>query len=171
MPEPETPEKTIKRLEEIVTDFDNINSSLFRVMDSQIQAIISSDASKVEELSHFHSALHRDFKDKELELVSLLKNVLNRSENENIPLTLSSVAELYPQYKYKIDEWKHVLNETTRRLQKKNAQVVDLLEFALSRNARMMHSIYTMYSAKNTHYSPEGSKEGVLSGVAVNQQV
>jgi flagellar biosynthesis/type III secretory pathway chaperone len=166
----ETPETVINRLEKIVADFDIINNSLFRVMDSQIQAIITSDALKVEELSQFYSAMHCDFKKKELELISIVKEVINTSEIQNLPIQLSSVAVVYPQYKYKIEEWKQSLNETTRRLQKKNERVVNLLEFAQSSNASMMHTIYSMYSAKNTHYSSKGSKAGIMSGVAVNQQ-
>ncbi|MCC5913841.1 MAG: flagellar export chaperone FlgN [Balneolaceae bacterium] len=161
----------LSRISQSVEGLNRTSQELFMVMDEQIQAIVSADAERVEKLSEEHSILHGRFKEHEREFVKELEKSLDKIMDDKRKIRLAALKEIYPESATKIEQWKMVLSENTRRLQKKHNQVVDLLEFALARNAKLMHSIYSLGDSKNTHYSPTGGKSEVASGVAVNHQV
>lgn len=165
-----TPDKALSNVSESVDGLYNTSRQLFLIMEEQVQAIIAADAKRVEKLAEEHADLQGRFRFYENALRNEVR-ALSAPENEGEPKSgFDELKKRYPESAGKIEEWKALLTENTQRLQKKHKQVVELLDFALERNARMMHSIYSMHNNKNTHYSPTGGKEGVLSGVAVNHE-
>lgn len=145
------------------------SEQLIYVMEEQIQAIISSSPEKIEELTEKQTAIQSEYKKQERAfIVELERNVEDTKEGE-IP-KLGDLKTKFPEQEQQIDRWKATLSQNARNLQRKNKQLVDLLEFALNRNTRLMHSFYTLFNDKNSHYSPTGQKSNIASGVAVNQE-
>ena len=101
-------------------------------------------------------------------IVELERNVEDH-ENSGVP-KLADLVVKFPDEEQTINNWKATLSQNAKNLQRKNKQLVDLLEFALNRNTRLMHSFYTLFNNKNSHYSPTGQKSHIASGVAVNQE-
>lgn len=160
----------IQQLDSIVHDLHQTSQQLIYVMEEQIQAIISSSPDKIEELTEKHSEIQGEYKKHERAfLLELENNMADRAET-NTSMTLTELKKLFPNYEDQIETWKVKLSQNTIRMQKKNEQLVDLLEFALTRNAKLMHSFYSLFNNKNSHYSPNGEKSNVRSGVAINQE-
>lgn len=153
----------------IVSALYQTSEQLIYVMEEQIQAIISSSPEKIEELTEKQTAIQSEYKKQERAfIVELERNVEDTNDGE-IP-KLGDLKVKFPDQEQQIDRWKVTLSQNARNLQRKNKQLVDLLEFALNRNTRLMHSFYTLFNDKNSHYSPTGQKSNIASGVAVNQE-
>lgn len=160
----------IQELNDIVMALDQTSEQLIYVMEEQIQAIISSSPDKIQELTDRQSAMQSEYKKYERAFISELKKSTGIADTGESAPRLGDLKLKYPAEESKIDHWKVTLSQNAKRLQRKNQQLVDLLEFALQRNTRLMHSFYTLFSNKNDHYSPKGQKSMVSSGVAVNQE-
>lgn len=153
----------------IVSALYQTSEQLIYVMEEQIQAIISSSPEKIEELTEKQTAIQSVYKKQERAfIVELERNVEDIKDGE-LP-KLRDLKTKFPDQEQQIDRWKVTLSQNARNLQRKNKQLVDLLEFALNRNTRLMHSFYTLFNDKNSHYSPTGQKSNIASGVAVNQE-
>lgn len=160
----------IRELNTIIMALDQASEQLIYVMEEQIQAIISSSPAKIQELTDKQTAMQSEYKKHERAFITELKKYVDlASDGESVP-RLGDLKTKYPEEQNLIDRWKVTLSQNAQRLQRKNQQLVDLLEFALKRNTRLMHSFYTLFNDKNSHYSPSGQKSSVTSGVAVNQE-
>jgi len=159
----------LRDIDYIVLDLHETSQQLIYVMEEQIQAIISSSPEKIEELTEKQSSIQSEYKKHERAfIVELERNVID-AESGNLP-KLGDLVMKFPHEEKKINHWKATLSQNARNLQRKNKQLIDLLEFALNRNTRLMHSFYTLFNNKNSHYSPTGQKSQIASGVAVNQE-
>ena len=159
----------LQDLDEIVKNLRETSEQLIYVMDEQIQAIVSSSPDKIEELTDKQSAMQSIYKKQERAFIVELERHIEGSRSSDIP-KLSDLIEKFPEEEEQIKKWRATLSLNARNLQRKNKQVVDLLEFALNRNTRLMHSFYTLFNNKNSHYSPTGRQTNIASGVAVNQE-
>ena len=160
----------LRDIDYIVLDLHETSEQLIYVMEEQIQAIISSSPEKIEELTEKQTTIHSEYKKHERAFIVELERNMEGVGNSNLP-KLGDLVVKFPQEEKKINRWKATLSQNARNLQRKNKQLVDLLEFALNRNTRLMHSFYTLFNNKNSHYSPTGQKSHIASGVAVNQEV
>lgn len=145
------------------------SSKMLQLMEDQVDAIIASDAFKIEKLSEQHDDLSVRYKLHEDDFISTLSEILE-PEKSNKPVRLSELKSLFPESSVTIDTWQTLLFQNTQKLQKKNEQILELLEFALSRNAKLMRSLYSLHHEKNTRYAPNGDTKGIMPGVAVNQE-
>lgn len=163
----------LKSLSQTVNVLDMTFSRLMAVMDKQVQAIIASDAEKIEELTEEQSSLQGDYKQYERAFIEELEQAVSGvpgSGADSHQPSLSRLKEIFPEAAPTIARWQKQLTENAARLKQKHGQVVQLLEFALVQNANMMHSIYRLHNEKNSHYSQNGDKAGVVSGVAINHK-
>jgi len=159
----------LRDMDNIVFNLHEISEQLIYVMEEQIQAIISSSPEKIEELTEKQTAIQSEYKKHERAFIVELERNVEEPEEGDLP-RLGDLVTKFPDEEQKINRWKAMLSQNTRNLQRKNKQLVDLLEFALNRNTRLMHSFYTLFNNKNSHYSPTGQKSHIASGVAVNQE-
>jgi len=160
----------IHEMNSLVQALDKTSDQLLYVMEEQIQAIISSSPEKIEELTEKQSSIQSEYKRFEREFISQLqKSLSSPPRNENGP-KLGDLKLEYPGEEDQIERWKVTLSQNAKQLKRKNEQLVQLLEFALNRNAKLMHSFYSLFNNKNSHYSPTGEKTSVRSGVAINQE-
>ncbi|REL38652.1 hypothetical protein DYD21_01500 [Rhodohalobacter sp. SW132] len=158
----------IQQLDSLVLSLKTTSEQLIYVMEEQIQAIISSSPQKIEELTEKQSEIQGVYKKHERAFLDELRKNLTGEDSE---ITLTNLKSMFPDKAEQIERWKIELSQNTKLLQRKNEQLVDLLEFALNRNANLMHSFYSLFNNKNSHYSPSGQKSEVRSGVAINQEV
>lgn len=161
---------SLEQIAESVELLHNCSKQIIQVMEDQIDAIIASNAVKIEELSDVHGNLSKRFKIHEQEFVGELSALL-AAAGSTAPIRLLSLKELFPESVFDIDDWHRKLTADTKELQRKHNQILQLLEFAMSQNARMMHSMYSVHNSKNTHYAPTGKQSGITTGVALNQEV
>jgi len=159
----------LRDMDDIVLNLHEISEQLIYVMEEQIQAIISSSPEKIEELTERQTAIQSEYKKNERAFIVELERNVEEPQNGDLP-RLGDLVRRFPAEEQKINRWKATLSQNARNLQRKNKQLVDLLEFALNRNTRLMHSFYTLFNKKNSHYSPTGQKSHIASGVAVNQE-
>lgn len=138
-------------------------------MEDQVDAIIASDAFKIEKLSEEHDELSVRYKLHEDEFISTLTDILGPDRGDK-PVRLSELKNMFPESAATIENWQTLLYQNTQQLQRKNEQILELLEFALSRNAKLMRSLYSLHHEKNTRYAPNGDTHGIMPGVAVNQE-
>lgn len=159
----------LRDMDNIVLELQETSERLIDVMDEQIQAIISSSPENIEELTEKQTAIQSEYKKHERAFIVELERNVENGDSSELP-KLADLVMRFPDDEQTINHWKATLFQNTRILQRKNKQLVDLLEFALNRNTRLMHSFYTLFNNKNSHYSPTGQKSHVASGVAVNQE-
>ncbi|MEO1022065.1 MAG: hypothetical protein AAFW89_05925 [Bacteroidota bacterium] len=151
---------------------DRTSKQLIQVMDQQIRAVITANESHIERLSDMHQSVSKEFKNYESQFIAELSRLLEMNgEEEQESVRLQLLKERYPEFQSEIDQWHNLLTENTRTLQTKHDQIIELLEFAMAQNAKMMHSLYNEHHQKNTHYGVEGSKTTHFAGVAVNQHI
>lgn len=157
----------LQNISESIQALYNIGQELISVMDKQIDAVICLNTDEVEKHTERHTYLKGQFKKYEKAFVGELEKKLG---SDSSGIKLEALKKVFPDSASIIDEWKKSLNENALELQEKQAQLFQLLEFALDRNAQMMHSIYSIYNKNNTHYSSNGGKNDISSGMAINQE-
>ncbi len=161
--------KEILALSEKVELLHESSNKMIEVMERQIEAIISSNTSKIDELANLHAALTIRYTENEQDFINELSSILNaKSEKEGIKL--SALKELFPDYSTQIEYWQNILHGNVEKLQRKHQQIVELLEFAMSSNAKMLETLYNKGTEKNKHYSATGTTNSIMPGLAVNQQ-
>ncbi|MBO6586826.1 MAG: flagellar export chaperone FlgN [Gracilimonas sp.] len=161
---------SLEQIAESVDLLHNCSKQIIKVMEDQIDAIIASNALRIEELSEVHGNLSKRFKIHEQEFISELSALLATS-GSTAPVRLVSLKEVFPESVSDIENWHKTLTADTKELQRKHNQILQLLEFAMSQNARMMQSMYSVHNSKNTHYAPTGQQKGITTGVALNQEI
>ncbi len=157
-------------LSEKVEALKKASNHLLNAMEDQIAAVISSDSETLIRTTEQNVTEQQNFFKAEQELVKALAgcNPDTGKKNKNISFELLKVY--FPGKAYKLDTWKMEISEAIDILQAKQKQVVELLEFARSRNSDMMRSLYELQNAKRTHYRNTGEKSGPVSGIAINQE-
>lgn len=161
----------MQQLDSIVRNLDQTAEQLIYIMEEQIQAIISSSPERIEKLTEKQSEIQGEYKKYERAFLKELQKSLANYGTPEADMTLSGLKNVFPTETEQIDRWKVKLSQNTKRLQRKNEQLVELLEFALNRNVSLMHSFYRLFNNKNSHYNPSGEKSAVRSGVAINQEI
>lgn len=162
----------LERLSDTIDLLDNSSRQLMSIMEDQIDAIIASDTKKIESLTDVHTSLSWYYKKNEQEFIRELSELMKMTtdgETENIRLV--KLKEYFPAWSEEIDKWHKILTENTVRLQQKHTQVIELLEFAMKQNARLMHAMYSQHNEKNTRYVASGKQSDIVTGVAVNQEI
>ncbi|MAL16786.1 MAG: hypothetical protein CL670_08565 [Balneola sp.] len=161
---------SLQQIAESVELLDSCSQQIIKVMEDQIDAIIGSDAEKIERLSEVHGDLSKQFKIHEQEFIKELTSIIGTSKNQE-KVRLISLKIIFPEAAEKISEWHSKLTSNTSELKRKHDQILQLLEFAMKQNARMMHSMFSASNEKNTHYVANGTPAGIPVGVAINQEI
>ena len=159
----------LNKLAETIAKLDESSKLLLDNMQDQVSAIIFSDSKRIEALSEKQAEMFGDFQKQEKEFIGELIKLMGPTPEEE-ELRLTSLKAKFPEFSAEIDEWQRMLTQNTRRLKQKHEQVLQLLKFAMERNARMMHSLYSMHNEKNTRYVANGERSDMMTGVAVNQE-
>lgn len=167
----EKPGKPLQKLSATIETLDSLFFQLCSVMEEQIEAVIASDTKNVERLTEEHSMLQKKYKKAENRFVEELENCLSLSNDQKPAVKLESLKKMYPSEISWIDQVKKAFTGHTNQLVIKQRQLLDLLEFALIQNSKLMYSIYNSHSTKHIHYTPKGNKNGIQAGVAINQEV
>jgi hypothetical protein len=170
MPDYKDPSHTLHKTSQIVEALDDTSQKILQVMEEQIEAVISSDSIKIEQLSETHNSLKKEFKRYESAFIQELEYVVSPLTEEDEVVSLKKLKRRFPGSASDIDQWRKCLAFNVKKLQQKHEQIIQLLELALVQNSKMMQSIYGLHSDTNTHYNPSGGKTGVVSGLAVNQE-
>jgi hypothetical protein len=161
---------SLQMIAESVELLNNCSQQIIKVMEDQIDAIIGSDAEKIERLSEVHGDLSKRFKIHEQEFITELSSILGSPASKE-KVRLLNLKDSFPEAADEIDEWHNTLTSNTSKLQRKHNQILQLLEFAMKQNARMMHSMFSVSNDKNTHYVANGMPSGIPVGVAINQEI
>lgn len=141
-------------------------------MEDQIDAVIASDTQKIESLTDVHTSLSWHYKKNEREFIKDLAGILEKVSNgESKTTRLLNLKSYFPNWSDDIDRWHKVLSDNAKVLQQKHNQVIELLEFAMKQNARMMHSMYSQHNEKNSRYISNGKRSDIVTGVAINQEI
>lgn len=165
------PGKPLQKLSQTIETLDSLFFRLYSVMEEQVEAVIASDTKTVEKLTEEYTMLQKEYKTTERDFIKELENCLSLTNSEDQAVKLESLKKMYPSEVSWIDLVKKTFTDHTSQLVTKQRQLIDLLEFALIQNSKMMLSIYNTHSAKHIHYSQKGRTNGIQSGVAVNQEV
>lgn len=145
------------------------SNKMIDVMERQIDAIIASNTSQIEELANLHASLTIRYTENEQDFINELSSVLS-SKKEHKGIKLAALKDLFPEYNSQIEYWQSLLQENVVKLQRKHHQIVELLEFAMSNNAKMLETLYSKGNEKNTHYSATGRTKSAMPGLALNQK-
>lgn len=164
----EMPEQ-MRLIAEKVTLLHKSSTKMIEVMENQIDAIIASNTAKIEELASMHASLTVKYTENENEFIQELSNIL-ASEKEQSGIKLVDLKAMFPQFATQIENWQLLLHRNVTKLQEKHRQIIELLEFAMSSNAKMMETLYSKHNEKNAHYSATGARSGMMPGVAINQE-
>lgn len=162
--------ESFRHLQQIVERLQQLAGQLTGVMDQQTEAIIAGDEENMETLTEDYSELRGQFEEQELKFVNQLHHMLGTDAESTRKIRLELLKETFPDAAGTIDQWRQLLRRQARELKQKNKRIVDLLDFALSRNAELMYAIYSLNNRKNTHYGSGGQKEEISSGMAVNKE-
>lgn len=170
--EKKTPTQLLQRLSDTVELLDNSSKQLMKIMEDQIDAIIASDTLKVDALTEAHTSLSWYYKQHEEQFILELTSLLNKVAGDDLDqVRLTALKEYFPAWSAEVDRWHEVISDNTKELQRKHQQVLDLLEFAMKQNARLMHRMYSKHGEKDALYQPTGQRSDVATGVAINQEI
>jgi hypothetical protein len=161
----------LESLSETVDQLDEIFHDHFDLLQDQTNAVIHSDVDRVIELTEKHMQLQKEYKNRENDFVEELKCCLNPRLTDSAEVNLEMLKDVYPEKSSWIDEVRMKLSEHTSNLAERQQQLVDLLEFALVQNSKLMYSIFNNSNRKRMHYGSGGDVNSAQSGVAVNREV
>ena len=88
----------LNALSEHVHALNTTFDQLFKTIDEQIDAIIMQDVVRIESLTEKHAALHGSFRSREKAFVDELQRCIPADQRESVPLSLTGLKSLYPQY-------------------------------------------------------------------------
>ncbi|NGP87371.1 hypothetical protein [Fodinibius halophilus] len=160
-------EEKLNAFGETVEELERLSQKLIKTIENQTKAVIASNDKKIEEFAERYTTLQGAFKEQEKQFIDQLQAMVPSKEER---LKLEHLKETFPQFAGMIDQWEESLGTHTRLLKRKHQKLNELLEFALSRNVELMHSIYSLHNQKNMHYSSGGDKKEIASGIAVNKE-
>jgi phosphoglucomutase len=162
--------ESFQEMGRIIEELQHVAEKMLTVMDKQINAITAAKNKEIEKYTEEYSELRGRFNEQEENFVQQLHQVLDLPAGSEQEVRLDHLKKLFPDAASTIDEWKQLIEAQAIKLKKKHDRVVELLDFALNRNANLMHAIYSLNNRKNTHYSSGGRKEEISSGMAVNKE-
>jgi len=149
---------------------DHASQHLLEVMDEQVNAVIASEADKLVRCTEKNVSAQQTFMNAEKAFInSLVTSIPGASRNDS-RVSLELLRESYPDHAEDIVKWKDQISQNIDKLQRKQKQLVELLDFAQQQNKSLMQTLYGVEDAKNVHYSQKGVKSGMMSGMAVNQE-
>jgi hypothetical protein len=161
----------VQELANTVVQLDVILNEIHQIIEKQIEAVVQSDSEELSVLTEKHTELQLRYASSEKEFIKKLKYCAESADNKSDSVKLEHLKDAYPV----LEDWvvgvRKFLNEKVQTLSKKQSQLVNLLEFAITRNKNLMHSIYDMYNHKNKVYSSKGNNGQIPSGVAINQEI
>ena len=161
--------KQIRVISEKVEMLHQSSNKMIEVMERQIDAIVHSNTQQIEELANLHATLTVRYSANEQEFIQELSAILSVKDDKR-SIKLVALKELFPDFKGEIEYWQHLLQDNVSKLQRKHHQIMELLEFAMSSNAKMLETLYSKGSEKSTHYSAKGSRSTIMPGIAINQK-
>ena len=164
----ETPEQ-IRVISEKVEQLHQSSNKMIEVMERQIDAIVHSNTQQIEELANLHATLTVRYTENEQEFIQELSTIITASD-EKKGIKLLALKEIFPDFKGEIEYWQTLLQDNVTKLQRKHHQIMELLDFAMSSNAKMLETLYAKGSEKSTHYSAKGSRSTIMPGIAINQK-
>lgn len=161
---------SINELSRKASLLDHASQHLLDVMDEQVNAVVSSEADKIVQCTEKNVSAQQSFMNAEKAFMNELAGSMPESGQTDRRVSLELLMEAYPEHTGDIIKWKQKISHNIEKLQRKQKELVDLLDFAQQQNKSLMQSLYGVQDAKNTHYSQQGVKTGVMSGMAVNQE-
>lgn len=161
----------VRELANTVVELDAILNEIHQIIEKQIEAVVQSDSKELSVLTEKHTELQLRYANSEKEFIKKLKYCAESADNNSDSIRLEHLRDAYPVLGDWVEGVRKFLNEKVQNLSKKQSQLVNLLEFAITRNKNLMHSIYDMYNHKNKIYSSKGSNGHIPSGVAINQEI
>ena len=97
---------------------------------------------KIEELANLHATLTIRYTENEQDFINELSSVLN-NVSEKKRVKLAALKEIFPDFSNEIEYWQNILQDNVMKLQRKHRQIIELLEFAMSSNAKMLETLYS----------------------------
>ena len=161
----------VHELANTVVELDAILNEIHEIIEKQIVTVVKSDSKKLSALTEKHTELQHLYTSREKEFIKKLKYCAESADNKSDSVRLEDLSNTYPVLGDWVEGVRSFLNEKLKTLSKKQSQLVNLLEFAITRNKSLMHSIYDMYNHKNKVYSSKGRNVQIPSGVAINQEI
>lgn len=162
--------KVFNEFSEIVRELQQLSVELMNVIDQQISAVVSAEEEEIEQFLEQYTTLRADFKEQELKFIDSLQSMLNAAGIDHTGVQLKYLKEAYPNSADTIEKWQRELEQNMDQLKKKHKKLNKLLEFAMTQNRNLMHSIYGLQDQKNTRYGSSGDKEEISSGIALNKE-
>lgn len=143
---------------------------MLKVMDQQIEAVVSSDLDRLEQLTELNSTLMGTFRKEEKRFVEELTRRTSSPAESQYEIRIDELKKVNPGSKKLIDNWRRGLKEVMEKLKQKHLQLTELLEFAQGQNRRLMQTIYQISDANNISYGPDGESSSASPGTAVNRE-
>lgn len=162
--------ESFRRVEQTVEDLQGLARQMRVVLDKQIEAIVSADEEKLTKYTEEYTDLRGRYNEREQKFVDQLHHLLEPAGVSSGEVRLERLKSIFSDASSTIDKWKELLRRQARELKEKNERVVELLDFALNRNAELMYAIYSLNNRKNTRYGSGGQKEEISSGMTVNKE-
>lgn len=162
--------KGFKEFEGIIEQLLYLSEKLTGVIDKQIDAVVSPEQGNIDQHVEEYTNLRGDFKEQEHLFIDHLQMLLHSADMGDVEIRIEKLKEAYPPWKQKVDAWRQKLEKKMSYLKKRHVKLNELLEFAVDRNMKLMHSIYSLHNQKNTRYGSSGDKEEISSGIALNKE-
>lgn len=162
--------KLLKEFEDIIDRLGSLSDDLMEVIDKQIEAVVSSNQEDIEQYVEQYTHLRGVFKEQEHKFMDHLQTLLNNAGISSVEIRLEYLKEAYPESSDTITDWQMTLEKQMEALKEKHQKLNELLEFAVEKNMKLMHSIYSLHNKKNMRYGAGGSKEEISSGIALNKE-
>src|SRR5690554_4024694 len=138
--------ENFKKLKGLIELMNNSSQKLIGIMEEQIDAIIGADAYKIEALSEVYSSESWNYKNYEDDFIHSLNEILHAGNPEENRPRLIDLKNHFPEMEDDIEKWHNQLSGNAQKLQNKHAQIIQLLEFAMKQNARLMHALYNKHN-------------------------
>ncbi|SHG13864.1 FlgN protein [Fodinibius roseus] len=162
--------ESFRQIEQKVESLQGLARQMKETLDKQTEAIISADEEKLTIYTEAYTDLKGRYNQQEQKFIDQLHHLLEPAGVSSHEVRLEQLKGIFPNASSTIDKWKEQLRRQARELKRKNERVVELLDFALNRNAELMYAIYSLNNRKSTHYGSGGQKEEISSGMTVNKE-
>lgn len=162
--------ESFRQIEQTVEGLQSLARQMREVLDKQTEAIVSADEEKLTRNTEAYTDLRGRYNEQEQKFIDQLNHLLEPAGVSSREVRLEKLKSIFSDASATIDKWKEQLRRQALELKRKNERVVELLDFALNRNAELMYAIYSLHNRKNTHYGSGGQKEEISSGMTVNKE-
>jgi hypothetical protein len=153
-----------------VEELKRAGNRLLDAMEEQIEAIISSDSETMIRTTEQNVDEQQNFFKAEKELIGALARCNPNDRANSKAISFERLKLYFPGWKQQLEAWKQEISDQIGVLQAKQGQLVELLEFAQSRNSDMLRSLYELQNARHMHYRNNGKKSAPVSGITINQE-